>query len=106
MTIPRPPSIWTAGVEHMDGGRGTVGKSRPPTQRGRHFLPQRTALAPGEDGSFSHRGRLFLQERTALAPKEICPDGQSGWQGACPYIGCLKLTYGLGSRNPIEQKSH
>ena len=58
MTFPRPPSIWTAAVEHIDGGRGTY-RRRPWNGRQEPSpLQDRTALSPREDGTFSQGERI------------------------------------------------
>ena len=50
----------TAAV-YMDGGRGTVGKSRPLRQRERLFLHKRTALSPQVTDIFAAIGEKMAK---------------------------------------------
>ena len=67
MTFPRPPSIWTAGAEHIDGGRGTYRRRPWNGQVGRLSLPARTEHPPTENGTLSQQERSNHPERSPLA---------------------------------------
>jgi len=61
-----------------------------------------TSVGAGPVPARTPERRSFRADILPNGGSDICPDGQSGWHGACPYTGGMPIHRGQAEHAKLE----